>query len=289
MLGFLFKHHEVSKGYCIANIELGSLASNSKPIQTDHMRILAVPPVPEKGFPLVTPTFSRGFTLTEMAVVLVIVSLLIGGMILPMSAQQDIRQVAETQKSLANIQEALYGFAVVNGRLPRPATSATDGVENPVLCASETACSGFIPWATLGVDKVDAWNKLLRYSVTKDFANGTITLSTIAIRTVQTRDTAGNAVYLAGQATCSATSPCAVAVIFSQGKNRWGTTDTGTALADGSATNTDEDTNNTLASTNFFSRTPTTVTTGGGEFDDIVVWLPTTILTNRMISAGKLP
>ena len=35
-------------------------------------------------------TFSRGFTLTEMAVVLVIVALLIAGVMIPLSAQQDI-------------------------------------------------------------------------------------------------------------------------------------------------------------------------------------------------------
>jgi prepilin-type N-terminal cleavage/methylation domain-containing protein len=244
------------------------------------MRIPAVLPA---------PTFTeRGFTLTEMAVVLVIVSLLIGGMIMPMSAQQDIRNTTETQTTLKNIQEALYGYAITNGRLPRPATSATNGVENPVTCATENACSGFIPWATLGVEKLDAWGKLIRYSVTPDFANASFILTTPANRTIQTRDATGNAVYLAGQATCSTASQCVPAIIFSQGKRHWGTTDTGLALDDGSSTNLDEDANNT-GPTDYFSRTPSTETTGGGEFDDIVVWLPTTILINRMISAGRLP
>ncbi|MBA3031847.1 MAG: prepilin-type N-terminal cleavage/methylation domain-containing protein, partial [Rhodocyclaceae bacterium] len=172
------------------------------------------------------PTFcqkSRGFTLTEMAVVLVIVALLIGGMLLPMSAQDDLRRTNETRATLANVQEALLGFAVVNGRLPRPATSSADGAENPANCADDVACTGFIPWATLGIARSDAWGKLIRYSVTPAYANSNITLATIANRTVQTRDNAGNALFLAGQAACTTPGACVAVVIFSHGKQRWGT------------------------------------------------------------------
>ena len=48
-----------------------------------------------------------GFTLTELAVVLMIVALLIGGMLVPLSAQNDIRNVNETQKTLNDIRDAL--------------------------------------------------------------------------------------------------------------------------------------------------------------------------------------
>ncbi|MDP1654382.1 MAG: type II secretion system protein [Rhodocyclaceae bacterium] len=242
--------------------------------------IHAVPPA---------PTFAQhGFTLTEMAVVLVIVALLIGGMILPLTAQQDLRARQETERSLAEIREALIGFAVVNSRLPRPATSATNGAEK-ASCTSDADCSGFIPWATLGAQRSDNWGKLIRYSVTPAYANNTITVTAIANRTVQTRDTAGNLIYLAGQASCSAANLCPPAIIFSHGKDRWGTTDAGMALPDGSATNADEDSNHT-GPLNYFSRLPTSNTaTSGGEFDDIVVWLPQSILMHRLIAAGRLP
>jgi prepilin-type N-terminal cleavage/methylation domain-containing protein len=234
-------------------------------------------------------TFARGFTLAEMAVVLVIVALLIAGMVLPLSAQQDIRARQETEKTLADIREALLGYAVANGRLPRPAASATDGAERAATCASDADCSGFVPWAALGVRKLDGWNKLIRYSVTPAYANAAITMTTVANRTVQTRDTAGTAQYLAGQATCNTTNQCIPAIVFSQGKNNWGTTEAGVALPDASATNTDEDANNT-GPTNYFSRLTSEDTAAtGGEFDDLVVWLPTTILVNRLITAGKLP
>lgn len=227
-------------------------------------------------------TFSRGFTLTEMAVVLLIVALLIAGMMIPLTAQQDIRARQETEKALLDIREALIGFAIANGRLPRPSNltlGVPDGTERG-NCASEADCHGFIPWVTLGVQKTDSWGKIYRYSVTRDYANAAITLTTPANRAVLTRDIGGIAINLATQVP---------AVIFSHGKERYGTTDSGIALADGSATNADEDAND-AGPTTYYSRIPSPETAaGGGEFDDLLVWLPGTILTNRMISAGRLP
>lgn len=231
----------------------------------------------------------RGFTLVEMTLVLVIIGLLISSLIPPLSAQLDQRNAKETREQLAEIREALIGFAVVNGRLPRPAVSASDGNENPADCSNDTDCTGFIPWATLGVKKSDAWNKLFQYSVTPEFAktSPTFMLSTPGSKKVQTRDASGTISYLLGSASSCSSSPCAPAIVFSFGKNNWGTTAEGTALADTSATNTDEDTN-AAADKIFVSRDPSTVPTGG-EFDDIVTWIPSYILFNRMIAAGKLP
>jgi hypothetical protein len=103
----------------------------------------------------------------------------------------------------------------------------------------------------------------------------------VANRTVRARDAAGAIVDLASQAP---------AVVFSHGKNRHGTTEAGIALGDDSTTNLDEDANNT-GPTIFYSRLPSdnTAAGSGGEFDDVLVWLPTNILVNRMIAAGRLP
>lgn len=236
-----------------------------------------------------SPVLSQGgFTLVEMAIVLIIVGLLLSSLMPPLSAQFDQRNYNETQQQINEIREALIGFAVTNGRLPRPATSLADGTENPALCADDAACTGFIPWTTLGIKKTDAWNKMLRYSVTPLYANAAFTLNTIGSKKVQTRDSTGTASYLIGIAgACSVVSPCAPAVICSAGKNNWGLTEDGTALADGSATNADEDIN-ASATISFFSRNQSSVPTGG-EFDDLVIWIPPYVLMNRMISAGKLP
>lgn len=233
----------------------------------------------------------RGFSLIELAIVLVVVALLVGGLLVPLTMQVEQQRIRETQKTLEEIKEALVGFAIANGRLPRPAVSASNGSENAVDCVSDAACTGFIPWATLGVSKLDSWGKMIRYSVTPDFAKSVpFTLNaTAATKTIQTRDNAGAFTYLAGQAACSAVNQCMPAVIFSHGKNNWGTGDSGSPFADGSASNVDEDANNT-ASTNFISRTITESATGaGGEFDDLVTWLSPNILFNRMVAAGRLP
>ena len=126
--------------------------------------------------PAVTPslTFARGFSLTEMAVVLVIVALLIAGMMLPLSAQQDIRARQETERTLKDVQEALLGFAVTNGRLPCPANLASNGFETPVggVCACVSP-DCFLPAATLGIAPInavgqalDGWQNPIRYAVT---------------------------------------------------------------------------------------------------------------------------
>ncbi|WP_301102181.1 prepilin-type N-terminal cleavage/methylation domain-containing protein [Propionivibrio sp.] len=248
--------------------------------------------MPKLTLPLKSPTRkgqsaarAKGFTLVELTIVLIIMGLLIGTLMIPLSAQIDQRNYNETRQQFSEIREALIGFALANGRLPRPATSLTDGTENPALCANDAACTGFIPWTTLGIKKTDAWNKMIRYSATPAYANAAFTLSTIGTKKIQTRDSAGTVSYLIGSA--SGCSPCAPAVIYSAGKNNWGVTADGTALADESTTNADEDLN-ASASTVFLSRNQSNVPTGG-EFDDIVIWIAPYILMNRMISAGKLP
>ena len=236
------------------------------------------------------PSFNRchGFSLVELTLVLVIIGLVISSLIPPLSAQIDQRNYSETRQQINEIREALIGFAVANGRLPRPATSLADGSEKTTPCSPDTACTGYIPWATLGVKKTDAWNKMIGYSVTPAYANSVFTLSTVGSKKVQTRDSSGATSYLIGASgSCSTSSPCAPAVIYSFGKNNWGVSADGSAIADSSSTNTDEDTN-AAASTLFFSRDQSTVASGG-EFDDIVTWIPPYVLFNRMIAAGKLP
>jgi len=232
----------------------------------------------------------RGFSLVELTIVLVIVALLLGGLTTAFTVQQDNAAIKETRQTLATINDALLGFAVANGRLPRPAQSGTNGLEKTVNCADDTACTGFIPWQTLGVSKTDAWGKLIRYSVTPAFSNSTpFTLTTAASKQIQTRDTAGTAIYLVGSvAACNATTNlCSPAVIYSSGKSNHGWLEDGTEILDGSATNLDEEAN--AAGTTLFFARPFANGGTGGEFDDIVIWLPVTVLFNRMIAAGKLP
>jgi prepilin-type N-terminal cleavage/methylation domain-containing protein len=232
---------------------------------------------------------NKGFTLIELAVVVAVVTLLLGTLLVPLTTQVAQRNIIQTQKQLDEIREAVLGYAIVNGRLPRPATSETDGNER-AACADARDCTGFLPWATLGLPRADAWGKLLRYSVVPQYANATFDFGTSAtLKTVQTRiPSSSTPVNLATNL---------VAVVISYGPNNWGRTEAGTDIVDTSATNVDEDTNEakfhctTAANcTDFISRPmSTSPAAAGGEFDDLLVWVPQTILFNRLVAAGKLP
>ena len=221
---------------------------------------------------------ARGFTLIEMAIVLLIITLLLSGLLVPLSTQVEQRKIAETQKSLEEIKEALIGFAIVNGRLPCPAVSANNGTENPP-CPAPSDRAGFVPWVSLGVSKLDAWGHQFRYSVTPAFTNSP-TLATAGDITIRVVNSAGLSINLSN----------IPVMVLSHGRNGYGAfDDQGIPHSPTPVANVDEANNATVLAT-FVSRPQTdNPAAAGGEFDDIVVWLSPNILFNRMVAAGKLP
>ncbi len=122
---------------------------------------------------------TRGFSLVEMAVVVVIVGLLLGGLTIPLTAQLDLQRARETRASLQQIQEALLGFAQSTGRLPCPATAASNGIESPVGGGNCITQLGYLPAATLGIRPtdsnsfaIDGWNSRIMYAVAQNSAGG---------------------------------------------------------------------------------------------------------------------
>ena len=230
------------------------------------------------------------FTLTEMAVVLVILSLLLGGLLIPLSTQQDAKAAAETQTTLDEVRASLLGFAMSNGYFPCAAKSATDGTEdrNTTTGACNTS-RGFVPWVSLSTAKADAWGRLLRYAVTPDFANSAnkFTSSTTRRITIKSRDINNNLVSLSNANDIPV-------VIFSQGKNGYlATLESGEKLPDCSNGecpngNGDEDANdagNTDAGNAIFiQRQISASTASAGTFDDILVWIAPNALFYRMDS-----
>lgn len=237
-----------------------------------------------------------GFTLIEMAIVLMIIGLLLGGLLVPLSAQMDQRNRNDTEKAMSDIKEAIIGFALANGRLPCPATaniatgSTNAGIESTSGTGASLVCnnaSGVIPWATLGVNETDAWGNRYTYRVTPAFADGIgsstyggctpnplPTLATFGLCSV------GNLNVLSA-ATGTNIAASVPAVIVSHGKNGAGAwTPQGNQIAVSS--NPDEADNSNGGNT-FVSHTPTST------FDDLLVWISPNILFNRMVAAGKLP
>ncbi len=205
-------------------------------------------------------------------------------------SNRDLIRERKTLVAMSTAKDALIGFAMSNGRLPRPATSATNGVESPIPCTTEESCTGFLPWVTLGIERADSWGKLLRYSVTPIFTVAPIMrTSAVPTKTVLGRSNGGEISYTAGNPNCSLSTPCLPAIIYSNGKDNFGTSEAGVELANVSRTNIDEAANN-VASVNFMRRAANPdPTIPGGEFDDLLTWIPIELLYKRMGAAKVLP
>lgn len=236
----------------------------------------------------------NGFTLVEIAVVMVIAGLLLGGLLVPLSAFVQQRGYAETRQALDDIRQALLGYAMAHGQLPCPAKSHLDGAEDRDMATgkcrvvSGNVSVGFLPWAELGVPRLDAWGHLYRYSVSATYADALvkITLSPLTARaiTIKSRDDAGTEFKLT---TDDNRSPAAVISMGANGALAYGSS--GTQTSNASATNVDEQVN-ALGGTTFFSRSHAANTGAvGGEFDDVVVWIAPGIYASKMVEAGQLP
>ncbi|HWS13359.1 MAG TPA: type II secretion system protein [Rhodocyclaceae bacterium] len=249
-----------------------------------------------------TRSRQRGFTLVELAIVLLIVAVLIGGLMVPLSAQMDIRNRAETDRTLADAREALLGYAAANGRLPCPASTASNGRASPESCGAGGQCvctnphDGLLPAVTLGLQPtdsqgyaIDAWNNRIRYAVTGANAWAFTSSGTAGLR---------NAVQAAGFASLApdllvcASSTGITATACGGAGNELSTTAAAVLVStgrNGPASNGADEAANLDGNRVFVSHVATAAGGANGEFDDIVTWLSPNILYNRLITAGQLP
>ena len=65
---------------------------------------------------------SPGFSLIELAIVMFIVSIILGGLLTPLSTRLESQNRKQTTTMLAEIKESLMGYAIINGHLPPCAT-----------------------------------------------------------------------------------------------------------------------------------------------------------------------
>ena len=243
------------------------------------------------------------FTLIEVLVVMVVITLLLSGLALPMAAQLQMRRADETRRLLADAREALLGFAAAHGRLPCPATLESAGEEAFAAGgdASNGNCAtfygGWLPAAALGLSPLDgqgfmrdAWGtsaNRIRYAI---YGNASVN----AIPNPLTRDSglrlatlpavAGASHYIlicstGAQATASSCGPAAnqltrraAFVLLSPGANAGST-----PAAPG------DEARNLAATPVFVHHDPTP------DFDDIVQWVAVSLVVSRLMAAGQLP
>ena len=245
-----------------------------------------------------------GFSLVEMAIVLVILGFVLTALLLPLRAQREQAAQLQTLSTLETAKQALLGFAQANGRLPCPAIAGS-GVAAPNASAPCTQQVGFLPATTLGLQPVnaqgfaiDAWNNPIQYAVTQSDVNittGVATLNPVFTTSSGISNTGiANLSQSASLRVCTSSSlfptTCsappvssennylinnAVVVIFSTGA-------TGTQGA-GSA----DETENLDTDAVFVSR-DISLAAAPNEFDHLVTWISPYVLYNEMIQAGQL-
>jgi prepilin-type N-terminal cleavage/methylation domain-containing protein len=265
----------------------------------------------------------RGFTLVELAVVLFIVTLLLGGLMYTLSAQTEQRSRDQTRQRLEEARELLLTFALVNGRLPCPASATSNGDESP---AGGGACTdyytGFLPGRAIGAQgldasgyALDAWGNRIRYAV-----SGAVPVNSQTPRicrpvndttppvtphfTVKANlksngvDCQPSDLLVCASASGITTSPpsCGAAtpvtnqnvvatVVWSHGKNY-----TTVVPAGDEAVNNKHrlpSVQNNHAVFVWHELRPAGAT--AGEYDDMMVWIPAGLLYGRMVAAGVLP
>lgn len=248
--------------------------------------------------------YMYGFSLLEMAVVLIILGFVLGAILAPIQAQRQQLFQSQTENTLEIAKKALLGFAQSKGRLPCPATA--NGLENPI--GGNTACTsqlGYLPAATLGIQPidangfaVDAWNNPIMYAVaqnsavtipanpaTPDYTINTLTdgMNVVGIKNLTPElrvcmsATGITATACSGGTESNYLINNAVAIIYSTGP-------TGSQASGG----TDENANPRVPASRsvFVSHEPTS--TAGNEFDHMMIWISPYVLYNAMIEAGQL-
>jgi prepilin-type N-terminal cleavage/methylation domain-containing protein len=243
-----------------------------------------------------------GFTLTELAVVVAIIGLLLASAMYTLSAQTEQRNFEETRRRLEVARELLLTFAIVNGRLPCPAISTSSGDEAPLgggTCTAPGPYGGWLPARSIGYQAVDtggfaidAWGNRIRYAVSANALTGCLGslphfTSAANLRTngltcqpndlVVCRTATGITATTCGTALAVTNQNTVVAIVYSTGKNG----------AQGSA-GVDEAAN-LNGDRVFVWHTPTPVGAANGEFDDQMAWIAVGELYGRLGAASVLP
>ncbi|MBA3581429.1 MAG: type II secretion system protein [Gammaproteobacteria bacterium] len=222
----------------------------------------------------------QGFTLIELSLVMIILSILATGLIASARTYWIQSSINEARKTTQQMKQIIMAFAIIEKRLPCPDANGfpgsgvagpPDGQEDRVAgaCVGE---KGFFPSVTLGVSRLDPWGQPYRYMVQAAYADDNAGQMSFTLEdpsaTIEVRDAADN--------------PLATdlpAIIYSLGPN----------TADTLATASDIEDQNIDANRIYVQAEYSPNGSNATRFDDIVVWLSPFELRARMVEARVLP
>lgn len=250
----------------------------------------------------------QGFTLVELAIVVLIMGLVLGGLAVPLATQRENARFRDADEQIDAIESALQGFAIVNGFLPCPATPGSSGSALP----AGGGCSvqhGFIPATTLNMKGsrngdnllLDPWGSPLRYSVTASDADGDglwdftnageladVTMPLLAPDLVVCSSSAGSSPTACGAANSTLSNQSPV-LVLSLGKDWPSFTsadqveNVGANIGGGPSGASYRVANDVVFVSRGRSNQP------GGEFDDLLGFMSANSLYHRLVTAGRLP
>lgn len=247
-----------------------------------------------------------GFTLIEVMLVMLIMTMLAATLAIPLAAQLQLRRTEETRRQLDEARDALLGFATVHARLPCPATLASRGLESfaPGGGAADGACetfhAGYLPAASLGLSPVDAegfsrdaWagpGNRIRYAVfggatVNGVANPLTRAHGMQSATLAGLGAASHYLYICREGAFAAGGNCGAAA--NQVTRRAAFVLLSTGVNGASPPPGGDEARNLDGDAVFVSREASNV--AGREFDDIVQWGAIHLVVNRMVLAGRLP
>ncbi len=255
-----------------------------------------------------SPRRSAGFTLIELAVAMLVVTILLAGLAVPVAAQLQARRQDDARRQMDEAREALLGFAAAHGRLPCPASAASRGEESFAAGGDSTNgnCSnfydGFLPAATLGLSPLDPQGYLrdpwdgpanrVRYAVFGDgtaingVANALTRANGMQAATLTGLANAPHYIYICSTGAAASRAGCGPAtnqltfraafVLLSLGPNGGATPPPGS-----------DEARNVSGDPVFVHHEA--VMGGNAAYDDVIQWVPVHLVVHRLLTAGRLP
>ena len=118
--------------------------------------------------------YQSGFTLVELAVVVVIIGIMATAGLAALNSQLASANISVTKKKQETIKEALITYLGKNKRLPCPAIDNT-GNESRIATNTPANCTGYfglLPYAELNLPKsvaLDGWDNFFSYAVSRQW------------------------------------------------------------------------------------------------------------------------
>ena len=226
-----------------------------------------------------------GFTLIEMAVVLVVIGLVLSGGLVAVAPILQNSKVSETAGRIDRIEQALILYVIRYGCLPCPAANvnssviannpgqAIDDAVYPTGCAN-AACAagtgqGIVPWVNLGLseaDITDGFGYRIDYAVVP-----ALTLTNGMVRTPPATYPVGNIAVNTSDAVPITTVAAYALVSHGPDRSRGFAAETGVQAADPNAS-ANQTANGDNSNATPFVQNDLIDVNGANHFDDIVRW-----------------